>query len=110
MKKISIVLFLAISCCFVLSAQDKETKDLAYPTVLIKSGLVQGLSEAGVKSFKGIPYAAPPVGKFRWRPPQPVSSWDGIPDATEYGPNCAQAGWGAAPGTISEGLLKTVYT
>lgn len=103
MKKISIVLFLAISCCFVLSAQDKETKDLAHPTVLIKSGLVQGLSEAGVKSFKGIPYAAPPVGKFRWRPPQPVSSWEGIRDATEYGPNCAQAGWGAAPGTISEG-------
>jgi para-nitrobenzyl esterase len=43
------------------------------------------------------------VGEFRWRPPQPVSPWEGIRDASEFGPNCAQAGWGAAPGTISEG-------
>ncbi|MFY0689780.1 MAG: carboxylesterase family protein [Cyclobacteriaceae bacterium] len=72
------------------------------PIVQISDGKIQGISEDDVSVFKGIPYAAPPVGEFRWRPPQPVLSWDGIRDANAFGPNCAQAGWGAAPGTISE--------
>ncbi len=63
------------------------------------------LLKADVDSFKGIPYAAPPVGEFRWRPPQPVAAWQGERDASKFGPNCAQAGWGGAPGTITEGLV-----
>lgn len=73
------------------------------PEVKTKSGMIQGVTEGDVSSFKGIPYAAPPVGEFRWRPPQPVKPWNGVRNATEYGPNCAQGGWGAAPGTIAEG-------
>jgi para-nitrobenzyl esterase len=73
------------------------------PEVKTKTGVVKGITEGDVSVFKGIPFAAPPVGEFRWRPPQPVKPWGGVRDATEYGPNCAQGGWGAAPGTIAEG-------
>ncbi len=87
-----------MSLVWATNAQDANS-----PTVRTESGLVQGVTEGDVTSFKGIPFAAPPVGDFRWRTPQPVTPWEGVRDATEYGPNCAQAGWGAAPGTISEG-------
>ena len=72
-------------------------------TVQTQYGVVQGVAEGEVSIFKGIPYAAPPIGEFRWRPPQPVKPWKGVREAKEYGPNCAQGGWGAAPGTIAEG-------
>ncbi|MBR10459.1 MAG: carboxylesterase [Rickettsiales bacterium] len=73
------------------------------PVVEITTGKLKGISDQGVDSFKGIPFAASPVGEFRWRPPQPVVAWEGVRDALEYGPNSAQAGWGAAPGTIAQG-------
>jgi para-nitrobenzyl esterase len=63
----------------------------APPTeVKIDTGRLQGASKDGVTSFKGIPFAAPPVGDLRWRPPQAVKSWTGVRPATEYGPDCAQ--------------------
>ncbi len=71
--------------------------------VATADGTLRGATDGAVTSFKGIPFAAPPVGEYRWRPPQPVTAWDGVRDAIEYGPICAQSGWGAAPGTIAEG-------
>jgi para-nitrobenzyl esterase len=60
------------------------------PVVRIDSGEVRGLEADGVVSFKGIPYAAPPVGKLRWRAPQPAKHWNGVRDATKFGPECMQ--------------------
>lgn len=67
------------------------------------SGILRGVTQGDVTSFKGIPFAAPPVGEYRWRPPQPITPWEGVREANEFGPNCAQGGWGAAPGTIQDG-------
>jgi len=54
------------------------------------SGEVEGLREDGVRVFKGIPYAAPPIGDLRWRAPRPRASWQGVRQAYAFGPACPQ--------------------
>ncbi len=59
--------------------------------VKVTGGQVRGATlDKGGAVFKGIPYAAPPVGELRWREPMPVRSWAGVRDATVFGPLCAQ--------------------
>jgi para-nitrobenzyl esterase len=72
------------------------------------AGLVRGVDESGVRAFRGIPYAAPPVGPARWRPPRPVEPWDGVRDAREFGPSCPQPPFiteGGTPAPLSEDCL-----
>ena len=65
----------------------------APPKVKTSSGIVQGTAEpSGVHVFRGIPYAAPPVGSFRWQPPQPAKPWTGVRPADRFGPRCMQRG------------------
>jgi para-nitrobenzyl esterase len=59
-------------------------------TVSVETGQLQGATADGVASWKGIPFAAPPVGPLRWRAPQPAASWTGVRDATAYGHDCMQ--------------------
>ena len=64
--------------------------------VRLDSGSVSGVSTAdsSVRMFKGIPYAAPPLGDLRWRAPQPAPHWDGVRKAEQFGPNCTAGGGG----------------
>lgn len=56
------------------------------------NGVLEGVISADdkVRTFKGIPYAAPPLGALRWKEPQPVFNWNGVRRASEYGARCMQ--------------------
>jgi para-nitrobenzyl esterase len=56
------------------------------------SGLIEGTASADgrISVFKGIPYAAPPIGELRWKPPQPVARWQGVRTTTTFGARCVQ--------------------
>jgi para-nitrobenzyl esterase len=69
------------------------------PTVDAPAGMVEGRAEGALRVFKGIPYASPPVGPARWKPPGPLPRWAGVRSATEFGPACPQP----------EARLSTIY-
>ncbi|HZC99539.1 MAG TPA: carboxylesterase family protein [Actinomycetes bacterium] len=71
------------------AARAKNTQADA-AVVTTESGPVRGMAGATVRSFLAIPYAAPPVGELRWRPPQPAARWRGLRDATKPAPYCPQ--------------------
>jgi para-nitrobenzyl esterase len=60
--------------------------------IAIEGGQIEGSQRGTIRVFKGIPFAAPPVGMLRWRPPQPVQSWRGVRMATSFSPVCPQLG------------------
>ncbi|ESQ81772.1 hypothetical protein AEAC466_20330 [Asticcacaulis sp. AC466] len=65
----------------------------ADPVVTTQAGRLQGVTDAtapSVQVFRGIPFAAPPVGDLRWREPQPVAPWAGVRPAKAFGPRCMQ--------------------
>ncbi len=89
--RISSYLKLDIALAFVFTGMTIAQPAAADPTLVkIDSGTVRGVAAGSVTSFKGIPYAAPPVGKLRWRVPQPVSPWPGVLAAEKFGPSCLQ--------------------
>jgi len=65
---------------------------LAADQVKTTNGIVEGTGpqSSGVRMFKGIPFAAPPVGGLRWKAPEPVKDWQGVRQATQFGPRCMQ--------------------
>ncbi len=65
------------------------------PTAAVEGGQVSGVADGAVTYFKGIPYAAPPVGALRWRAPQPVIPWSGMRAADHYGHDCMQVPFAA---------------
>jgi para-nitrobenzyl esterase len=86
----------------------------APPRVQTRQGVVEGKQVAGISEFLGIPYAMPPVGDLRWRPPVAAQPWAGVRRATEYGAACAQVttlGVFAGPANDNEDCLTlNVFT
>jgi para-nitrobenzyl esterase len=70
--------------------QSLERGRVTNPVIGTRPGRVRGRSAAGIVSFKGIPYARPPFGADRFRPPHPVEPWSGVRDALAFGPKSPQ--------------------
>jgi para-nitrobenzyl esterase len=75
------------------------------PVAATDKGLIRGTTVDDIREFKGVPYAAAPVGDLRWRAPQPAAAWAGVRDATQFGAHCAQVAGAFGKGSTSEDCL-----
>ncbi|MBD5656108.1 MAG: carboxylesterase family protein, partial [Candidatus Eremiobacteraeota bacterium] len=88
-----------------------EPNATSEPQVRLESGVLAGVASGPVVAYKGIPYAAPPVGERRWRPPAAARPWSGVRRAADYGASCIQANApqyveaGSRAATLSEDCL-----
>jgi para-nitrobenzyl esterase len=80
-------LILAVAC---LGQASQLSGRVPTEVVSIAQGELRGLVEKDVEVFRGIPFAAPPVGERRWRNPEPPAPWEGVRDCFEFGPACPQ--------------------
>lgn len=101
MKKLSI----GITLLLFAWSSSSLAQQTAAPEIKTTSGTVRGAVKEDVASFKGIPYAAPPVGANRWRPPQPVTPWKEVRDATKDCADCPQRAWPGSTAIQSEDCL-----
>lgn len=88
MKKILYVLLIS---CWIVPVSWAQSGMYA-PSLQVKTaqGTLEGIDESGIRAFKGVPFAAPPVGNLRWREPQPVKNWTGVRKADKFGPRAMQ--------------------
>ena len=70
----------------------------AEPTAKVAQGQLKGTIESGLVVYRGVPFAAPPVGEWRWRAPRPPASWSGVREAGSFAPECEQSPLGPAAG------------
>jgi para-nitrobenzyl esterase len=108
-----LTLTLVISALYPGSASARSSLGGARVTT-VGGGAVRGVAVSGAYEFLGLPYAAPPTGRLRWRPPRPPVEWRGIWDATQFAPSCPQPTQFnpfLPPGALSEDCLYlNVYT
>ena len=101
MRKIAGLIMLSVSCvAFAERAPDP---------VKVTGGEIQGVLEGELTVYKGIPYAAPPVGELRWRAPQPVEKWDGVRTANQFAAAPIQGGR-SDPGVSEDCLYLNVWS
>src|SRR5262245_62045808 len=84
------LLVAAISASLIAPPIATSTADAASAVVATANGKVRGAVVDGGFSFRGLPYAAAPVGDLRWRAPRPAGDWHGVRDATQYSPSSPQ--------------------
>jgi para-nitrobenzyl esterase len=89
-----------VALCFCLSLEAA-----APAPVKVEGGLVEGVVEDDLTVYRGVPFAAPPLGDLRWRAPQPVPQWKGVRKADQFACGCMQSMGGPPPSGMSEDCL-----
>jgi para-nitrobenzyl esterase len=103
------ILLLPMACTQreVATATSETTETLTANQAATANGMVEGtIEESGIRAFKGVPFAAPPVGELRWREPQPVESWEGVRQAKQFGPRAMQLAVFGDMGFRSNGMSE----
>ncbi|SOD78766.1 carboxylesterase/lipase family protein [Spirosoma fluviale] len=86
MKSLFFLILSTVSLAHLATAQSAKA-----PQAKTANGIVEGVVEpSGIRSFKGVPFAQPPVGDLRWKEPQPVKNWQGVHKADKFGPRAMQ--------------------
>ncbi|AMY11964.1 Fumonisin B1 esterase [Luteitalea pratensis] len=96
-SRVTRCLVCSLAALAVAATVGSVVRSQAPAAVRVDGGDLQGVVADGVESFKGIPFAAPPVGELRWRPPQPAAPWTGVRQASEFGADCMQGRFGPPP-------------
>jgi para-nitrobenzyl esterase len=112
---VRLLLLLLLAVAFVLafdpvSARAQSGGEAA--VVRVDAGALRGslsATDARVGVYRGVPYAAPPVGELRWRPPSPVAPWQGVRDAASFAPPCPQVERPGQPGAAVLGSEDCLY-
>ncbi|RYZ47710.1 MAG: carboxylesterase family protein, partial [Sphingobacteriales bacterium] len=109
MQKLFLLAFFAVIIFSGVSFRNRGVDFSIKNTNQVKTtnGVVEGvLGKSGIRSFKGIPFAAAPVGEWRWREPQPVKNWDTILKADHFGPRAMQTAVFGDMGFRSDGMSE----
>jgi para-nitrobenzyl esterase len=103
MKTFLILTVLSIQVAQMANAQLNK----ATPQAKTANGVVEGITEpSGIRAFKGIPFAQPPVGELRWKEPQPVKNWQGVRKTNQFGPRAMQRAVFGDMGFRSNGMSE----
>jgi para-nitrobenzyl esterase len=101
LRHFSLVAAAAVAIALLSPVARASAGEASPPTAQTRSGVVQGVYEDGIRAYKGVPFAAPPIGDLRWRDPQPVTPWVGVRSARSFAPICPQTG-DSLPGATVE--------
>lgn len=107
LKRLSLQILLLI-IPFFSKAQQAENQNAFPVQITISSGIVEGEFDikTNIQSFKGIPFAQPPVGDLRWKAPQPVTNWNGVKQTKKFGPRAIQSNVFGDMGFRSDGMSE----
>ena len=114
--KLTFKIFILLLCGSATAFSQVSIAQVKLPRVKIKNGVLEGITDSsGVRTYKGIPFAQPPVGDLRWKEPQPVQNWTGVRKASAFGNSGMQkAVFGdmnfRAPGMSEDCLYLNVWT
>jgi para-nitrobenzyl esterase len=90
MKVLAQVILAGLAAAVATGPASAENAPARGPVVAVDSGKVSGTTDGDLLAFKGLPYAAPPIGPLRWAPPEKAAPWAGVRAAKDFGPACLQ--------------------